>query len=300
MPLSSGDMMPPSAFFSTWLNGLLAKLQKHEWRGKHRLYLWLSKHYGHKVITHKVKNRDFSVPVSEWCFWLEKGPENYYLDEFLPFCEKLNGLNKTFSFFDLGADIGTVSSLVAQHCPKLKNVLAFEPNSKAYAVLKHNLAQLNLPHQALNTAISNFQGQASFHADASRLNDHEGYIEKDPQGETSVMSLDHWLAKKNTLSLASTIVLKIDVEGQEIPLLEGAQQLIRQANLVVILIEVHPQVLARNKQTPEDLFEAAEQTRDFEWSVPAINNQLIDRSQALFNQVPEAQYDIIGVSKATH
>jgi len=293
--------MQQSKYFFSWLNFVLVILQKKDWRGKHRLYMWLSKYFANKVIIHKIDNRLFCVPVCEWCFWLGKGPENYYLDEFLPFCDVLNSLNTPFTLFDLGADIGTVSSLVAVHCGNLKNVVAFEPNPKSFDVLTANLNNLIQPTMCIQAAVSNFEGFAIFHADPDRLNDHEGYIDsKIESSGTVVMSLDNWQAMQKVQGdylLEKTIALKIDVEGQEIQLLRGAHALIKNAQKVIILIEVHPQVLARTNHTPDDLFTTAELCRNFNWTVPLYGNTPVDRSLSFFEQVPMGQYDIIGISR---
>jgi FkbM family methyltransferase len=285
-------------------------LQKADWRGKYRFYLWLSKHFANKVITHNIDNRCFCVPAGEWCFWLEKGPENYYLNEFLPFCDVLNNLNAPFTLFDLGADIGTVSSLIAVHCANLKNVVAFEPNPKTFYVLSANLDNFSQPVKCIQAAVSDFDGFATFHADIDRLNDHEGYIESNIEsnetGDTIVTSLDNWLAMKNVKDnkeldnvflLEKTLALKIDVEGQEIQLLRGAQALIKNAEKVIILIEVHPEVLERTNHTPDDLFATAEECREFDWTVPLYENIPINRDLSFFEQVPVGQYDIIGISR---
>ena len=295
--------MQKTRFFPAYLNDVLVFLQKKDWRGKHRLYVWLSQHFANKVIIHTIDNRPFYVPVGEWCFWLEKGPENYYLDEFLPFCDVLNTLNTPFTLFDLGADIGTVSSLVAVHCKNLENVAAFEPNPKSFEVLKSNLDNLRQPVKSVKSAVSNFNGFATFHADPARLNDHEGYIDNSAEGDTVVTSLDNWLVIQNQKSeqhdflLEKTLALKIDVEGQEIQLLLGAKALIKNADKVIILIEVHPQVLARTHHTPDDLFATAEQFRDFDWTVPLYKNTPVNRDLSFFEQVPVGQYDIIGISR---
>jgi FkbM family methyltransferase len=295
--------MQKTRFFPAYLNDVLAFLQKKDWRGKHRFYVWLSQHFANKVIIHTIDNRPFYVPVGEWCFWLEKGPENYYLDEFLPFCDVLNTLNTPFTLFDLGADIGTVSSLVAVHCKNLENVAAFEPNPKSFEVLKSNLDNLRQPVKCVKSAVSNFNGFATFYADPARLNDHEGYIDNSAEGDTVVTSLDNWLviqnqkSEQNDFLLEKTLALKIDVEGQEIQLLLGAKALIKNADKVIILIEVHPQVLARTHHTPDDLFATAEQFRDFDWTVPLYKNTPVNRDLSFFEQVPVGQYDIIGISR---
>ena len=284
-------------FFNGGVNLLLVLLQKKDWRGKHWFYLWLSKRYGSKVITHRIEGRKFNVPVGEWCFWLEKGPENYYLDEFLPFCNLLTKLEKPFTFFDLGADIGTVSSLVATHCNNLKNVIAFEPNTKSFEVLAVNLENIRQPSLCINAAVSDFEGFATFHADLERLNDHEGYIDNSGEGDTKVTSLDIWLVKQQDISIEETIALKIDVEGQEIQAVLGAKSLIKNAKKVMILIEIHPDVLARTNNTPDDLFAITEQIRGIDWIVPLYDNTPINRNIPFFEQMPVGQYDIIGLSR---
>jgi FkbM family methyltransferase len=290
-------MLDSRRTFSKGLNSLLVLLQKKDWRGKHKFYTWLANHFAHKVIIHKVDNREFCVPVGEWCFWLDCGPENYYLDEFLPFCGVLNDLNEPFTFFDLGADIGSVSSLVATHCQNLKNIVAFEPNSKSFEVLTSNLNNFNEPSHCINVAISDFEGLAAFHAAQDRLNDHEGYIDSNVKGDTPVTSLDVWITSQQSDNIENTVVLKVDVEGHEIQALRGAVRLINQAAKVVILIEIHPEVLSRTHNTPEDLFSTAEMIRHFDWLVPLHQNKPIDRNQPFFEQMPIGQYDIIGVSK---
>jgi FkbM family methyltransferase len=288
-------LIAKNRYFPKLINSLLVKLQKSEWRGKHKFYLFITKYYAYKLITHTIQERSFSVPVGEWCFWLEKGPENYYLDEFLPFCSCINTQEHDFTFFDLGADIGTVSSLVASHCQHLQNVIAFEPNPKAFEILQSNLSHMRQENTCINMAISNFEGTVSFCADTTRINDHEGHIDQSQQGDTPVTSLDRW-AERETLKLASHLVVKIDVEGQEIQALQGATRVLQQAEKVVLLIEVHPEVLARTDNTPDDLFAAGEQVRPFEWVVPLCKGLVVDRDLPFFQQVPEGQYDIIGIS----
>jgi FkbM family methyltransferase len=281
--------------FSGWLNRLFVLLQCKEWRGKHRFYLWCVKHIGHRLIAHNIDDRQFVVPLGEWCFWLEKGPENYYLDEFLPFCDMINETHQPFSFFDLGADIGTVSSLVAANCPLVTSVCAFEPNIKSFSILEYNLANIIDNNHAVCAAVSNFNGSVAFRADPDRLNDHEGYISVEITGDTPVTTVDTWVLN-NQLKLSPLVVIKIDVEGQEAQAIEGALDLIRNADTVILLLEIHPEILNKNGQTPEDLFACAEQIRQIEWTVPLLNNCKVDRHIPFFKQVPLSQYDVIGTT----
>ena len=278
------------------INALLALIQGIELRGKHRLYTWMSEHYANRVISHRVGTREFVVPVDEWCFWLEKGPQHYYLDEFVPFFQVINQIAKPFSFIDLGADIGTVSALTKQYCPGLHNILAFEPNPHSFQLLSHNLAQLNTVYKCENTAVSNIDGFVAFTASGRTTIDHEGAINPDLPGDTRVCRLDSWLASSPEVVLQPYVVLKIDVEGQELQVIQGAAKLIQQADIMTVLLEIHPDVLEKTATKPEQLFAEFEKLRAFNWYVPKLNNQSVDRSRDFFAQFPLQQFDVIGCS----
>ncbi|MDG6096181.1 FkbM family methyltransferase [Alteromonas sp. ZYF713] len=277
-----------------WLNRLVVWSQLHDVKGKYAFYRWMCKHYPDCYVCYQFDQASFVLPVDEWCFWLEGGPDNYYPDEFGPFCDLLNNLGP-FSFFDLGADIGTVSALVSRNCARLQNIVAFEPNPGSYAMLNYNLAGLEAPALAVNQAVSDFDGMVSFTTSNSQTGDHEGHILPGSTGDTRVTSIDSYLAD-NVISLADILVLKIDVEGQEVPAVKGALASIQRASGVVLLLEIHPEVLASKGQTPEDMFGEIESILDVSWFVPMFGQRKVDRLQPFFNQFPAQQYDVIALT----
>lgn len=278
----------------SWLNQLVIWFQLHDVKGKYAFYRFMCKYFADRYVRYVFAGAPFVLPVDEWCFWLEGGPDNYYPDEFEPFCRLLNQLGE-FSFFDLGADIGTVSAMVSRKCPELQSIIAFEPNPGAYAMLSHNLCALKHTACAVNQAISDFNGRVSFAAENTQTGDHEGHILPGTQGNTRVTSLDRFLAD-NKRVLADNLVLKIDVEGQEVQAIKGALHTITQSAGVVLLLEIHPEVLASQSQTPEDMFEQIEGMLGVSWYVPKFALQKVDREQAFFAQFPHQQYDVIALS----
>ncbi len=276
-------------------NSIMVYIQCHEVMGKYRLYEATKLSCSNKLISYQIKGAEFSVPWDQWCFWKNYGPENYYLEEIEPFTSVLNEQLVAFDFFDLGADVGVVSALVNKYCDKVNNIYCFEPNPTSFEVLQTNIANIDSAHKTYNMAVSDFVGQCHFTFNQSQGSDHEGHLITTEQGLTQVTTVDAVIDDAG-LVIHDNVAIKIDVEGQELATLSGAQQLIQQAKRVVILLELHPDVLARDNQQPESLFSAAEDLRAFKWIVPVQANQEIDRTLPFFEQFKTQQYDVIGIS----
>lgn len=280
--------------FNWFVNLILVLMQSYGWPGKHRVYLWLCQYYPNKLISHNVNHQPFLVPIDEWCFWLEKGPSNYYLKEFIPFFNIINQTRRSVTFFDLGADIGTVSAIANKYCDNLSQICAFEPNPKSFSLLSENLRSISHNSWCQNMAVSDFIGNVHFSASETNSTDHEGSIDTKKEGNTKVVTIDHWL-NDNEINICEDVVIKIDVEGQEQQTIIGAKKLIKAARSVVVLLEIHPSVLKATQTTPEQLFETLEGIRSVKWIVPALENCSIDREVDFFTQFPTKQYDVIGI-----
>ncbi|PCJ38617.1 MAG: FkbM family methyltransferase [Moraxellaceae bacterium] len=283
--------------FARLLSFLLSNYQKSRLPGKYWFFEKTKDRFGRFLIEHRVATGRFWVPWDQWCFWLEFGPENYYLDEFIPFSEKINELVGEVDFVDLGADIGAVSLLVAGRCHNIRQIIAVEPNPNAYQILNKNLQSMALKTQSFQCAVSNFSGWATLAYEEKLGSDHEGFITMDNRGVIKVQSLDG-LIDAADIELAENVVIKIDVEGQEGSTIEGAKSVISTAMNVILLLEIHPDVLKRDGISAEVLFEKAEEIREFKWLLPAQGNKEINRASPFFDQADLKQYDVIGVSIA--
>jgi FkbM family methyltransferase len=281
--------------FPNTINRIISYLQTKDFKGKYRLYLILKSLFPGHLIEHDSPQGNFALPLSELCFWIEGGPWNYYIEEFEPLFDVINQVNQPFTLLDLGADIGTVSRLVAMHCPGLESIVAFEPNKNSFEILARNLKTLSINTEAVNAAVSNYNGSARLIANESVNNDHEGYITKDTEGSTRVCTIDKW-TEDNITASPINVVLKIDVEGQEIEAIQGAEHLIKSAETVILMIEIHPDVLQKTNSSPEDIFQALEQIRSVSFYLPKQGNTKIDRSDTFYNQFPRGQYDVIAAT----
>jgi len=280
--------------FPAVINSFLVWLQKSDVKGKYQFYHRTKKLLGERYIVHSGKSH-FAVPYDQWCFWKTFGPEGYYLEEMLPFCQLLENELEDFVFFDLGADVGVVANLVSIHCPALTQIFAFEPNPKSFELLKLNSEMSKLPFRAEHQAVSSFEGKVKFSFDSTVASDHEGHIKVEESGNTPVTSLDFFVAN-NEIALPKELVIKIDVEGQELEVIKGAKRIISASEKTIILLEIHPDTLERDNLSPEAIFEELEKIREVKWHVPLLNKN-IDRSKNFFDQFPLQQYDVIAIAE---
>lgn len=127
---------------------------------------------------------------------------------------------------DVGAHIGFWTKEMAD---RFKHVHAFEPGQDTYACLEANITEPNVT--LYNAAVGPEMGWADLHNDPStkrRHNTGSRFIRPNPGGKTRMLALD-------ALDLPCCDLLKIDVEGFELRVLEGAERLIHKSRPVIII-----------------------------------------------------------------
>ena len=133
--------------------------------------------------------------------------------------------------FDVGAYLGTHSIYISKF-GNPENVYAFEPDSKNFGLLKKNIEANSLDNVVpINKGVWEFDGTVSFKiADASN----RGVSKVDHAGDTTiqVVSLDSFCSDSRC------DCIKIDIEGNELKVLEGARNIITD-NHPILAIEVH-------------------------------------------------------------
>jgi FkbM family methyltransferase len=143
-------------------------------------------------------------------------------------------INRQGTFVDIGANIGLYTIALA---PLFGRTLAFEPNPVTFKVLEANLALCEVEARIFNVGLSDRNGDASFFVPKNgrigwatlteRYNSH-------PAKETKVKlrTLDDVDAAEGNTTAVSLI--KIDVEGHEPEVLQGAQRVLRRDGPVVL------------------------------------------------------------------
>ena len=126
--------------------------------------------------------------------------------------------------------------------------------------------------------------------------DHSGYVKKCGSGSTEMITLDLLLGKYYDDSIES-LILKIDVEGQEKAVFLGGRGTILSYKNVIVFLEIMPKVLERENSSAEDIFQTAESIRKFDWVLSDYPYTKIDRSKPFSEQFGASiQRDVIGIS----
>jgi FkbM family methyltransferase len=138
-------------------------------------------------------------------------------------------------FIDVGAHVGYYTLLASKIA---KEIISIEPNPFNYKLLKFNLRINKIKNAyALNIAASNYNGESGIFipklkgriaTDESKLDNNINKI------KIRVVKLDGLLLKIGK----NPDVIKIDVEGSEMQVLEGLQETLRKG-VKCLMIEVH-------------------------------------------------------------
>lgn len=154
-------------------------------------------------------------------------PESTELNILKSYCQKGETV-----FFDIGANIGFYSIVLAED---FMSVHAFEPNPEAIKRLKENSMLNSLTITANNIAVSDKEGVMYLYAKnkvdpTAHLKD----VGSEDTVSVSVVSLDKYISQNK---MNRKIVVKIDVEGQELKVLKGALENLRLKQFSIIQFE---------------------------------------------------------------
>ena len=148
-----------------------------------------------------------------------------------------NLLNAGDYFFDIGSNIGLMSIFAAHKVGDNGTVHAFEPEPDTFKILKENcvinkLSNIKINNFALgdNDGVANIYPNLDINRGASSLVRTDGSIGK----KIMITTLDKYLSK---YEIGSIRLIKIDVEGYELKVLNGATKILSSENAPIICIE---------------------------------------------------------------
>jgi FkbM family methyltransferase len=154
-------------------------------------------------------------------------------------------MGKNLIIFDIGANIGDYSKEIINCGVIAEKIYAFEPHPETYRRLKDNVKDTKGVVIPINVAMSDKKGQISLYDRSDVLNgsshaslSEDIFLEVHHQGtkeiKTNVDTISSFCVDNQ---LNSIDFLKIDVEGYELNVLHGAEQLLRTQNIRMIQFE---------------------------------------------------------------
>lgn len=180
-----------------------------------------------------------------------------------PLAEKLRVfLAPNAVIFDVGAHSGQFSKLFSKLVPN-GAVFAFEPGAYAGAILRrvvkaHRLSNVHVVEQGLSDSEGEHdlfvpvKRSGAFGFGLSSLLPQTGYDEAHLRKETiSLTTIDQFVTKRH---VSRVDLIKIDIEGWELPALKGGTSVIARFRPVV-MVEIDAAHQARANATPEQIFD---------------------------------------------
>jgi len=145
---------------------------------------------------------------------------------------------------DAGACIGKLTTLFADLVGKEGRVVAYEPRLGYFKRLEEAVEGQNV--LCVNAAVGNYDGEGELYI-ANKL----GWDSMSPKRDfgigtatVEVLTLDTHLKQ---IGIDKVDILKIDVEGWDLCVLEGAESIIDSSERIAIILEVHSFHVDRNE-----------------------------------------------------
>jgi FkbM family methyltransferase len=159
---------------------------------------------------------------------------------------------------DVGANLGVFSILLAKRLPE-RQIHAFEPNPTTFRAMRTNFVRNRCPHvHAHEVAIAAHDGHVSFlvdpiHRATTHIVTEQASSDGVADNTSSIvrvpcLTLDSFL---ETHGIEKIALLKVDVEGCENLVFQGARHLLRTGRTKVIYYEVCPELAKRAGFAPE-------------------------------------------------
>ena len=146
----------------------------------------------------------------------------------------LHALQSGDLFVDVGATIGSYS-ILAGACEGVK-VIAFEPVPQTFSWLQKNIKINALENriEAMNIGLAEQKGSLNFSSNLDSLN----HVVLQEKHNTSVVKVD--VSKlDDILDHKYPTVIKIDVEGYELQVLNGAKKILDNPSLIAVIVELN-------------------------------------------------------------
>jgi len=166
-------------------------------------------------------------------------PLGSYEDETAAWLQKK--IQNNSIFLDVGANLGYFSLLASYHI-SLGKIIAFEPVDKNLEILNKNMKLNNVENvEVISKAVADSEGTGRFAVESNGANSHfedivltHAQMKKEKTVEVEITTLDTFCTRNEIMP----DVIKIDVEGAEVKVLNGATKLLK-AKKTNWLVSIH-------------------------------------------------------------
>lgn len=278
---------------------LSTALLQRDMKGAYRIYRALLKllYADYAAPLQLSDNTTIWAPLDWPGIYRENFAESYEPDAIRLMAEAIESSEEPVCLIDCGADIGMFSRLLLTQTRNIGRLVAIEPNSRSFSILSKNISDLHIPADAIHGAVSDFSGYGHLTAPNHDSDAHAMFIQRSQAAtDISVFSID-------SLSLAPNrpIAIKIDVEGAEMNVIDGAATTLEQSSQFILQIEAHPEVCRRTNFDPSRILKTLARIRPIRCSACIEKTREItevdDFSTPLFDQLGGTQiHDLVIVS----
>jgi FkbM family methyltransferase len=152
---------------------------------------------------------------------------------------------------DLGAHIGLYTVLLSRYVGETGCVVAFEPMPETRSALQRTLALNRCRNvQVRHEAVADASGRRLFYDTGNEVSNENSLVPL----EQATAVLEVPMVSLDGLQLDDVSCLKVDVEGAELDVLEGARELIARWQPVIAL-DVHPEQLRQGGRSSGDVWD---------------------------------------------
>ena len=180
-------------------------------------------------------------------------------DEIERFCSEIRD---GMTFVDIGANIGLYTALALRQMSKSGLILAVEPAEENFLYLEKNILENRISSSkvkviAERVALSDRKGEALLHKNPGNKGDNRLYQDALLQESESVqvITLDELCDHHGITKID---FMKMDVQGMEKRVLDGAKTILQKSTSCIILMEFWASGIERAGDSPASIFELLE------------------------------------------
>lgn len=200
---------------------------------------WLRKFNGKEFFIHKLTN-NISIYLYNDSLLSRAIYESFEQEEVL-FIKRF--LTSGDIFFDVGANIGFYTLHACDIIGETGQIHAFEPSSKTFKRLTENVSLNHLQDKVIvnNIGLSDKTDEIEINLYANGYDAWNSFANILDKGASEkeivkVETLNNYV-KNNNIEVSKISLIKIDVEGWEIPVIKGATDILKSSNAPVLIVE---------------------------------------------------------------